>query len=359
MNVSPASSGFVSRQHFEILDGLRGVAALAVVIFHFMEIIHPDPTKNFIAHAYLAVDFFFCLSGFVIAYSYDKRLNKIGLWNFFKLRLIRLHVLVISGALLGLLTFILDPFSDLYKLYESKALWMFISSCLMIPYPIVEERYFNLFHLNPPTWSLFWEYFANLIYALFYHRMGRKLLVLFCIAGGVLLCFQAAGSGHLSVGWGGDNILGGGVRVLYSFTAGLLIYRFNWLLKSRLGITGLSLLLVAVFVSPFVAAFNSVVEPALVIFILPVLVSLGAGSVRNNCHSKFCRLSGEISYPLYMLHYPFIWIYFSWVQSVKPDMVLMVQVMIVSVPILILFSYVAMRWIDKPVRTLLRRRLLS
>ncbi|WP_369410091.1 acyltransferase family protein [Hufsiella arboris] len=96
-----------TKQHFEILDGLRGVAAVAVVIFHFMEIAVPDYTKSFIAHAYLAVDFFFCLSGFVIAYAYDTRLKKIGVLAFLKLRLIRLHPLVIIGSVIGLLAFYL------------------------------------------------------------------------------------------------------------------------------------------------------------------------------------------------------------------------------------------------------------
>ena len=49
----------INKPHFEILDGLRGVAAIAVVIFHFMEIAISDYENNFIAHAYLAVDFFF------------------------------------------------------------------------------------------------------------------------------------------------------------------------------------------------------------------------------------------------------------------------------------------------------------
>ncbi|HRO69366.1 MAG TPA: acyltransferase family protein, partial [Chitinophagaceae bacterium] len=67
------------KPHFVILDGLRGVAALAIVVFHFMEWVFPDITRNFIGHGFLAVDFFFCLSGFVIAYAYDQRLEKIGL----------------------------------------------------------------------------------------------------------------------------------------------------------------------------------------------------------------------------------------------------------------------------------------
>lgn len=89
-----------TKQHFEILDGLRGIAAVAVVIFHFMEFAVPDYSKSFIAHAYLAVDFFFCLSGFVIAYAYDNKVQKLGALQFLKLRLIRLHPLVIIGSVL-------------------------------------------------------------------------------------------------------------------------------------------------------------------------------------------------------------------------------------------------------------------
>ena len=101
----------INKPHFEILDGLRGVAAIAVVIFHFMEIVVPDYEKNFIAHAYLAVDFFFCLSGFVIAYAYDDKMATIGIGSFLKRRLVRLHPLVIIGSVLGLLTFLFDPAS--------------------------------------------------------------------------------------------------------------------------------------------------------------------------------------------------------------------------------------------------------
>src|SRR5690349_7916766 len=151
-------SSVINKPHFEILDGLRGVAAIAVVIFHFMEIAVPDPKKNFIAHAYLAVDFFFCLSGFVIAYAYDDKIAATGIGSFLRRRLIRLHPLVVIGSVLGLLTWIFDPFSNLHQSYAAKNWLLFITSCLMVPFPLVKERYLNLFHLNPPTWSLFWEY---------------------------------------------------------------------------------------------------------------------------------------------------------------------------------------------------------
>ena len=93
----------IVKKHFEVLDGLRGMAALAVVVFHFMEVIEPDYSRNFIGHGFLAVDFFFCLSGFVIAYAYDGRIDSLGLGEFFRSRLIRLHPLVVIGSVLGLL----------------------------------------------------------------------------------------------------------------------------------------------------------------------------------------------------------------------------------------------------------------
>lgn len=105
MNTFSKETLLKSKQHFHVLDGLRGIAALAVVIFHFMEWIYPDFTENFIGHGFLAVDFFFCLSGFVIAYAYDNRLTKMGVKSFFTSRLIRLHPLVIAGTLLGLWDF--------------------------------------------------------------------------------------------------------------------------------------------------------------------------------------------------------------------------------------------------------------
>ena len=120
MNQSQLSPGIVkSKAHFEILDGLRGLAAIAVVIFHFMEWVYSDFSQNFIAHGFLAVDFFFCLSGFVIGYAYDERIGKISVIAFLKLRLIRLHPLVIIGSVLGLLTFLFDPFSNCL-LYTSR-----------------------------------------------------------------------------------------------------------------------------------------------------------------------------------------------------------------------------------------------
>jgi peptidoglycan/LPS O-acetylase OafA/YrhL len=105
----PTQALLQTKQHFDLLDGLRGVAALSVVTFHFMEWVTFDYSKNFIGHGYLAVDFFFCLSGFVIGYAYDDRIGKMGVRSFFTSRFIRLHPLVIAGSILGLITFFFRP----------------------------------------------------------------------------------------------------------------------------------------------------------------------------------------------------------------------------------------------------------
>ena len=159
-----------TKQHFAILDGLRGIAALAVVIFHFMEWVFPDYKTNFIGHGFLAVDFFFCLSGFVIGYAYDDRLRKMGAGEFFKSRLIRLHPLIVLGSVLGLLGFLLDPFASSAAYDTGKLLLLFVCSVFLIPLPMMEERFFNNFALNAPSWSLFWEYVANIFYAFLLYK---------------------------------------------------------------------------------------------------------------------------------------------------------------------------------------------
>ena len=158
--VQPGPDLLKTKKHFEILDGLRGIAALAVVIFHFMEWVFPDTSTNFIGHGFLAVDFFFCLSGFVIGYAYDDRIREIGSGAFFKLRLIRLHPLVVLGSVLGLLGFFLDPFATPITYDTGKLVLLFTGSLFLIPLPLMEERFFNLFAFNAPSWSLFWEYAA-------------------------------------------------------------------------------------------------------------------------------------------------------------------------------------------------------
>jgi peptidoglycan/LPS O-acetylase OafA/YrhL len=348
---------FSKKSHFQILDGLRGIAAVSVVIFHFMEFAVPDYHHNFIAHSYLAVDFFFCLSGFVIAYAYDAKIKTIGVLRFLKLRIIRLHPLVLIGAVIGILAFMFDPLSDLFTKYGSgQAALLFLSSALLIPYPLIPERYFNLFHLNPPTWSLFWEYIANIFYALVLVRLKNKLIWLLIFLAAIAICYEAYRSTFLGVGWGGDNFWAGGIRVSYSFLAGVLIYRSGLIITSRLGFISLSALLVLAFIFPYSDKRNFIIDPIIVVFYLPFLVSLGAGAVLHPRLSRICQWSGELSYPLYMVHYPFLWLFLSYVERTKPSVYQMVPIIIIGTVLLIGLAYLVLIYIDKPIRRYLSKR---
>jgi peptidoglycan/LPS O-acetylase OafA/YrhL len=357
--VKPDPTLLKTKQHFEILDGLRGIAAVAVVVFHFMEFAVPDYHKNFIARGYLAVDFFFCLSGFVIAYAYDNRIRGIGVIKFLKLRLIRLHPLVIIGSVLGLLTFLFDPFSNLHARYSlGEIILLFLSSSLLVPYPIVSERYLNLFHLNPPTWSLFWEYIANIFYVLILFKLRNKTLKFLLMIAAFALCLESYRSGYLGVGWGGDNIVGGGIRVFYSFLAGMLVYRSNWMIKSKLGFIFISGLLLIVFFIPFSDKINWIADPVIVLLYFPFLIALGAGARLRSPFKNICKFSGEISYPLYMTHYPFLWIFLSYVEEKKTTMSQMEIIIPIAVVLLIGLAYFTMIFLDIPFRKYLKNSTL-
>lgn len=338
-----------TKKHFEILDGMRGIAALAVVIFHFMEWVAPDITKNFIGHGFLAVDFFFCLSGFVIGYAYDSRIGEMGATTFFRLRLIRLHPLVVLGAVLGLLSFFMDPFAKPAPYDMGKIALLFASSLLLVPLPIMEERFFNLFAFNAPAWSLFWEYIANIFYALVLYRLGRRPLTLLVILAAVGIGLVSYRAGNLLGGWSGGTFFDGGARVAYSFMAGLLIYRSNWVIKNRLGFAGLSLLLFLAFLMPW-TKWNGLAEALVVLIYFPLLVSLGAGSALSPALRKVCVFSGNISYPLYMTHYAAIWIFGNYFTNHKPSPDQLTWVIIGGVVFLVVVAYLAMILYDIPVR---------
>lgn len=345
-----------SKHHFAILDGLRGVAALAVVIFHFMEWIFTDPRANFIGHGFLAVDFFFCLSGFVIGYAYDDRISEMGSRAFLKLRLIRLHPLVVLGAVSGLLGFLLDPFATPSKENAGTLALLFVSSMLLIPFPIMAERFYNLFAFNAPSWSLFWEYIANLFYALVLHKVNRIVLVVLTVAGAAGICFVSYRAGNLLGGWSKDNFLDGGVRVAYSFCAGLLLYRSNWIIKNRLGFAGLTLLLSLAFIMPW-TEMNWLMEVLVVLAYFPLVVALGAGSVLSPRWEKICQFSGNISYPLYMTHYAALWVFGNYYTKRNPSGGELYVIVIGGTILLVAVAYVVLVLYDVPVRRYLAKRL--
>jgi peptidoglycan/LPS O-acetylase OafA/YrhL len=345
---NPVVSG--QKPHFVVLDGLRGIAALFVVIFHFSEMVIYDYSKLWIGHGFLAVDFFFCLSGFVMGYAYDDRIAKIGLGKFLKARLIRLHPMVIFGAVLGLAAFYRNPFGITPGYSVARMALIFAASILLIPFGAMPDRGRNLFGLNAPAWSLFWEYVANLVFGLVLYRIKRGVLIALTLAAAVLLCWIGHRAGNLPGGWSTDNFWDGGARVAFSFSAGLLIYRLGWRLRTRLGFFTLGLLLILALTSPY-AKGAWIREVIVIMVVFPLIIALGAGASATPQIERLCKFSGDMSYPLYMTHYGVMWIWGDY--AAKHHLIASTALwteIALGVSITVAFAWVVLRVYDQPVR---------
>ena len=158
-----------SKPHYELLDGLRGTAALLVIFYHIGEGFATSPVDQHVNHGYLAVDFFFILSGFVIGYAYDDRWGKsLNIWNFFRRRLIRLHPMVIMGAVLGVAAYCIQGCVqwDGTAVPLTMVLLAFLLNLFLLP--VIPgtgtdvRGNAEMFPLNGPNWSLFFEYIGNM-----------------------------------------------------------------------------------------------------------------------------------------------------------------------------------------------------
>ncbi len=198
-----------SRARYEVLDGLRGIAAILVVCFHLLEAHATNHFTQIINHGYLAVDFFFVLSGFVIGYAYDDRWTKreLGTWGFIRRRLIRLQPMIVFGTLLGLIVF---PFTlgaegRIENASLTAVLLCAVLGALMIPVtPSVEVRgWEENYPLNGSQWSLFFEYAANLLYVFVFRFLPTRWLALTTSVAGALSAWYVftASGGSYNGGW--------------------------------------------------------------------------------------------------------------------------------------------------------------
>ena len=290
-----SSSAFAdSKPHYVLLDGLRGVAALLVIWYHVFEGFATSPIDQKFNHGYLAVDFFFILSGFVIGYAYDDRWKTtMTQKEFFKRRLIRLHPMVVMGAVLGAITFCIQGCEqwDGTRVSISMVMVAMLLNLFLIPAvpgtgPEVRGNG-EMYPLNGPSWSLFFEYIGNILYALFIRRMSTKALTILVVIAGIGLAsfsiFNLSGNYHLGVGWSmiDYNLIGGFLRMLFAFSIGLLMSRiFKPVhIKGAFWICSLSILILLTM--PYVGGetspwMNGIYDAVCTILIFPLLVYLGA-----------------------------------------------------------------------------------
>lgn len=359
-----------TKPHYEILNGLRGVAALMVIWYHVFEAFATSPYDQKFNHGYLAVDFFFVLSGFVIGYAYDDRWNRMSMRDFIKRRLIRLHPLVVIGAVFGAVAFLIQG-SVQWDGIQIGLSWVMLSllmTMFLIPaFPGTGAEVRGngeMFPLNGPSWSLFFEYIANILYALILRRLSTKALALLVVVTGAGLAsfaiFGLSGYGHLGVGWSllDHNFLGGSLRLMFSFSAGMLMSRVFKPSQIRGAFWKASLIIVVLLSMPYVGNaetswMNGIYDSVLVLFLFPLLVYMGAsGKTTDNITKRLCRLLGDISYPLYMIHYPFMYLFYAWAWKHDPALTFSETW---PVALLLFFgnialAYLVMKFYDIPVR---------
>lgn len=366
-----------SKPHYEILDGLRGVAALLVVLFHVFEVhSHGDHSKQIINHGYLAVDFFFLLSGYVISYAYDDRWSKMTLKDFFKRRIIRLHPMIIIGSIIGAILFYFQNsqglgWGSIHEVPVWKMLLVTLIGFTLIPVGKgLDIRGWSEMHpLNGPAWSLFYEYIANIVYALVLHRLSKIILaILVLVAAGVTIHYALTNTnGDIIGGWSVDStqLRIGFTRLAFPFLAGMLLAKTAKLYYTKHAFLTASLLLVVLFSIPRLGGsenlwMNGLYECFCLIIMFPLIVWLGAGGkVNGKKASKICKFLGDISYPIYITHFPIVYVYMAWVTNNNLSLEQSWHIGLLCAIIAIIVAYISMRFYDIPVREWLRKRFLS
>lgn len=383
MNIFNNSSTVFSdtKPHYEILDGLRGVAALLVIMYHVCEgfaFASGAETIDSINHGYLAVDFFFMLSGFVIGYAYDDRWSKtFTTGSYIKRRLIRLHPMLVMGTLIGLACYLLQGGVtwEGEKIETTRVMVALVCGMLFIP--ALKGGYYEVrgngeaFPLNGPSWSLFFEYIGNILYAVFIRRFPTWLVGVLAVALSAGLCamtwLNLSGADMLGVGWtmSDHGFFTGGLRMLCPFTIGLFLSRTVRPTPTKHTFWPCSLLLVAVFLVPYIPSnggisLNGLFESCIVLLVFPVVVWLGAnGHIAGKWSFGICKFLGDISFPVYIVHYPLMYLFYAWLMKEQAYTFAETWPMSVGVVILsVLIAWASLKLYDIPLRRWLTRHFL-
>lgn len=362
-----------TKPHYQILDGLRGVAAIIVVLFHLAEPLASSRLDNVVNHGYLAVDFFFLLSGFVIGYAYDDRWDKLTIGGFLRRRFERLQPLVVLGMTLGAIGFYYTD-STIWPLIHTIPLWKLIVVMLigytLIPIPLsMDIRGWQEMHpLNSVGWSLFFEYVVNILYALGLRKLSNRALAIFVVlAGAVLLHFAVTSpNGDVTGGWtlNFEHMRVGITRTIFPFFAGLLLSRISRPVYIKNVFLLCSLMVAAVLLMPRIGGaenlwMNGLYEAFCIIIVFPLIVYLGASNLTGNqTEQKICKFLGDLSYPLYMTHYVLVYFYVAWVSNHKG--VTLWQALpyaLLTFSGAIVLAYASLKLYDEPVRAWLRKKL--
>jgi peptidoglycan/LPS O-acetylase OafA/YrhL len=341
-------------ERFLALDALRGVAAAAVFFRHV-----PDPTMaDWLPGSYLAVDFFFLLSGFVLAHAYEPRIGaQLSAGRFMMARYVRLAPSYYVGLALGLLL-------PLYAVTQGASLLniapAIVLGALFLPVaPFFPPYSHGLFPFNAPAWSLFFELVANAIFAALL-AIGVKRVWPIVVLGGLGVLISGVFRGSLDGGFMFAHAHMGFARVLFAFFAGVMLYR-AWRARRPAFVAPLPVLvivLLAMFALRGDGALRLAIDYFAVFVVFPAVVFFGAAAKPKALATATVAL-GAMSYPLYAIHAPLIQVLSRIAERASVDIAAFGA--LGSLALLVFCALTALavdRLIDRPARGALARALL-
>jgi peptidoglycan/LPS O-acetylase OafA/YrhL len=291
-----AEAESASPPHFTGLDGLRGVAAFAILAHH---IGLARNQAGLFSHAYLAVDFFFLLSGFVVGLAYEQRMAKgLSFLPFIGARLGRLYPMILLGAVLGVGAALLRP-------HDFPICVALIAQIAFVPFAASDN---DAYPLNNVQWSLLFEILINIVHSVFYNNISTARLAGVVLLSACALIFTDIHFGTLAVGYSRANFWGGFPRVAFSYSVGLFVFRLmhaGRLRRIRLPYIVVAVTLTIILATPAIKGFR---DSIFVVAVFPSILVLSLGSPPTRGFCRLATLAGAISYPLYAIHAPLIWV---------------------------------------------------
>jgi peptidoglycan/LPS O-acetylase OafA/YrhL len=347
------------RARLEALDGLRGIAALAVVLWH-VHLHALIDVKPFATHAYLAVDLFFMISGFILAHAYGERLERgHGLSVFLRARLVRLYPLYALGAALGFIAFLMAKPGEAQGIGGLGFVLLSLLASAFLPWVFGGQGGLNAFPLNPPSWSLSLELWGNLAYGALARHLGPRTLACIVALSAAVLIEMAMLGGGLNYGWRQGDVWLGWPRFVFAFSVGLGLHKLWASGRLKLPQTpdwSLALVLALVLTLPAAGALNGLVDLLTVLVIFPLLVALAVGARSSHRWSGPLAFGARLSYPLYAMHAAVVAGVRAVAESFGAPDAFGPLVAALALAASILTAWAVERWFDRPVRAWIGRR---